>query len=161
MIHSIYRNPTGFVFPVYSSLYIVCIKSWFLFSSCSLDVNISSIYTYILSLQCLSHIYADVQETWPYSGANMPPKHFHDCWILSSLNLYFSINFHIFCSFSNQIMYDTLLYYIMYLHIFLTSRIFARFVIVTCELIDIMKILFAHFRARFSKLWFCNELGFI
>lgn len=50
----------------------------------------------------------------------------------------------------------------MYLHIFLTSRIFARFVIVIlCELLDIMKILFAHFRARFSKLLFCNELGFI
>lgn len=151
MIHSIFRNPTGLVFPVYSSLYIVCIKSWFLFSSFWFIWCKYLIHLNVLSLQCLSHIYAVVQETWPYSGANMPPKHFHDCWILSSLNLYLSINFHIFCSFSNQIMYDTLLYYIMYLHIFLTSRIFARFIIVTCKLIDIMKILFAHFRARFSK----------
>lgn len=48
-------------------------------------------------------------------------------------------------------MYDILLYYIMYLYIFFISRIFVRFVIVMCELIDIMKILFVYFRVCFLK----------
>lgn len=54
-----------------------------------------------------------------------------------------------------------------YIHIFVTSRISARFVNVTCELLDIimMKILFAHMRARFSKriarLMIFDELVFI